>query len=112
MGELYCRLYLLVQTVLVFCVRNCVFLLICVAGRVAGSPSSLRDHQGHQKLAIFFSLKKATSSLQNRRFDSEVTVFYIPYILSLSKPTVLHINPFQCGSLLILNSPPDSVQLV
>ena len=40
-------------TVLVFC--DCVILLICVAGLVAGSPSSLRDQQGHKKLVHFFS---------------------------------------------------------
>ena len=42
------------QTVLIFCVRDCIILLICFAGRVAGSPSISRDRQGHQNLNLFF----------------------------------------------------------
>ena len=40
-----------------FCVRDCIILLICFAGRVAGSPSISRDRQGYQNLNRFFSLK-------------------------------------------------------
>ena len=36
------------------CVRDCIILLICFAGRVAGSPSISRDRQGHQNLNLFF----------------------------------------------------------
>ena len=42
------------QTVLIFCVRDCIILLICFAGRVAGSPSISRDRQVHQNLNLFF----------------------------------------------------------
>ena len=42
------------QTVLIFCVRDCIILLIRFAGRVAGSPSISRDRQGHQNLNLFF----------------------------------------------------------
>ena len=35
-----------------FC--NCVIFLRCIAGRVEGSPSSLRDLESHQKLLSFF----------------------------------------------------------
>ena len=43
-----------VDTVLVFYVRNCVKLLICVVGRVAGLPSTVQDQQRHKKLVHFF----------------------------------------------------------
>ena len=55
--ELWCCYNLLVSTVLAFCVRDCIILLICFAGRFAGSPSISRDLQGHQNLNLFFSLK-------------------------------------------------------
>lgn len=55
MCELWCCYNLLVQTVLIFCVRDCIILLICFARRVAGSPSISRDRQGHQNLNLFFS---------------------------------------------------------
>ena len=56
------------------------------------------------------SIKLATSSLQNRRFDSEV--IYIPYILRwLNRPYFSSI-PSSVGLCLFLNSPPNSVQLV
>ena len=42
------------QTVLIFCVRDCIILLICFAGRVAGSPSISRDRQVHQNVNLFF----------------------------------------------------------
>ena len=47
---------LLVETVLKFCVRDCIILLICFSGPVAGSPSIWRDQQGRQNLNLFFSL--------------------------------------------------------
>ena len=95
------------------CLGATIVLLICAAGRVTGSTSSLRDQQGHKKLVPFFPLKYAASRLQNRRFDSEVTHFYVPRILSLIKSTVLHINPFSnVGLCLFLNSPPNSEHLV
>ena len=34
-------------------VSNCVIFRSCIAGRVEGSPSSLRDLEGHQKLLSF-----------------------------------------------------------
>ena len=37
--------------------RDCIILLICFAGRVAGSKSISQDRQGHQNLSLFFSLK-------------------------------------------------------
>ena len=35
-------------------VRDCIILLICFAGHVAGSLSISRDRQGHQNLNLFF----------------------------------------------------------
>ena len=35
------------------CVRDCIILLICFAGGVAGSLSISRDRQGHQNLNFF-----------------------------------------------------------
>ena len=52
--ELWCCYNLPVSTVLAFCVRDCIILLICFAGRVAGSPSISRDRQGYHILNIFF----------------------------------------------------------
>ena len=56
MCGLWCCYNLLVKSVLIFCVRDCIILLVCFAGRVAGSPSNSRDRQGNHNL-IFFSLK-------------------------------------------------------
>ena len=61
------------------------FFLICFAGRVTGSPSISRDRHGHQDLNLFFSLKSARSSLENRRFHSQIMHVYISSILLLIK---------------------------
>ena len=56
-------------------------------------------------------MKLATSSLQNRRFDSEVThVYYIQYLRWLNRPYFSSI-PSSLGLCLFLNSSLNSVQL-
>ena len=57
------------------------------------------------------SMKLATSSLQNRRFDSEVThVYYVQYLRWLNPPYFSSI-PSSVGLCLFLNSSLNSVQL-
>ena len=83
-----------------FCRRPCYGIAIFLTGPARSS-----------KINSFFSLKWATSSLQNRRFDSEITHVYISYNLLPIKSTVLQ-SPRVWASVNILHSPSSSVQPV
>ena len=74
---------------MIFCIRDCIILLIYFAGGVAVSPSISRDRQGHQIKVIWSGADKPGSALCDAVF-----CYFAPFFSSCLVSFFNTISPF------------------
>ena len=61
---------------MIFCVRDCIILLICFSGHVAGSLSISRDRQGHQNLNLGSPVSVVVAEIVMQNIEEQALATY------------------------------------